>query len=70
MVDERITPLRFERLPEVCKRVGVGKSTLYRLISEKRFPQGVRVGDNVVAWDSRAVDKWMQERIRASRGAE
>lgn len=63
MTLERIELLRLERLPEVCARVAVKKSTLYRWIAEKRFPAPVRLGENSVAWDSRAVDRWIADRI-------
>jgi prophage regulatory protein len=62
----QIEPLRFERLPVVCRRIGVGKSTLYRWIEERKFPSPVRLGANSVAWDARSVDDWMRKRIAAS----
>ena len=64
-----LEPLRFERLPVVCRRVGVGKSTLYRWIEAKKFPAPVRLGENTVAWDARAIDEWMRKRIAASEAA-
>lgn len=69
MANERIEVPRLERLPEVCSRVGVKKSTLYKWISERKFPAPVRIGDNTVAWDSRAVDRWILSRLAASGGA-
>ena len=62
-----IEPLRFERLPVVCERIGVKKSTIYRWIEDGKFPASVRLGENTVAWDSRIVDRWIAERIAASR---
>lgn len=69
MNGERIEPIRFERLPAVLARVGVKRSTLYRWISDKKFPAPIHIGENSVAWDSRTVDEWMRRRIAASRGA-
>lgn len=56
-------PLTFERLPLVCKRVGVTKSTLYRWMESGQFPAPVKIGERAVAWDSRAVDQWMLDLI-------
>jgi Prophage CP4-57 regulatory protein (AlpA) len=33
--------LRYIRLPEVCERVGLKRSTVYRLISLGRFPKHI-----------------------------
>jgi len=66
MIAEQIEPLRFERLPAVCKRIGVGRSTLYRWIEARKFPAPIRIGENTSAWDARAVDAWMRKRIAAS----
>lgn len=32
-------PERFLKLPEVCRRVGLGKTRIYAMIQEGRFPQ-------------------------------
>lgn len=69
MAIEQIKPLRLERLPDVCARVGVKKSTLYKWIAERKFPAPARIGSNTVAWDARAVDRWISDRIAVSRGA-
>lgn len=68
MNSPRIESPRLERLPDVCARVGVKKSTIYRWITASKFPSPVRIGDNTVAWDSRAVDGWINARIAASKG--
>jgi hypothetical protein len=34
-------PLRFLRLPEVCKRVGLSKPSVYRRIADGRFPRPI-----------------------------
>lgn len=58
--------LRLERLPEVCARVGVKKSTIYRWISLNKFPAPSRIGDNSVAWDSRQIDRWIIEHLEGA----
>ncbi|WP_052012657.1 helix-turn-helix transcriptional regulator [Pectobacterium betavasculorum] len=35
---------RLIRLSEVMKKTGFGKAWIYRLISQNRFPQPVRIG--------------------------
>ena len=41
---------RFLRLPEVLKVVPFGKSTLWRLISENKFPKPHKISPRVTAW--------------------
>ena len=41
---------RLLRLPEVLKRVPFWKTTLYRLQSERSFPQGMQLVSNMVVW--------------------
>ncbi|WP_429243910.1 helix-turn-helix transcriptional regulator [Luteibacter sp. 621] len=59
MISQAAPALRFERLPVVCDRIGVTKSTLYRWMESGHFPTPIRIGEYAVAWDSRVVDRWM-----------
>ncbi|WP_305096969.1 helix-turn-helix transcriptional regulator [Croceibacterium aestuarii] len=47
----RIT--RLIRLPEVQRRVGLARSTIYRWMSEGKFPKPAQLGGHVVAWLSK-----------------
>ena len=52
--------MRLLRLPEVIERLGVGRTTLYKLVAEDpTFPQPVKVGRKVVAWRSDLLDEWI-----------
>ena len=55
------------RLPEVLKRTGFGKAWIYRLISEGRFPEPVKIGVRAVAFVESEVDEWIQSVIETSR---
>ncbi len=61
---------RFMRLPEVCRTLGLPKSTLYKLMSEGDFPRPVKLTSRVSAWLEEEIDGWKQERIAASRQVE
>jgi prophage regulatory protein len=63
-----MTAPRIYRCPEVLVRTGLGKSTLYRRMSEGRFPRPVPLGsDRVVGWVAEEVDAWIDAQIRAAR---
>jgi prophage regulatory protein len=55
--------LRYIRLPEVCARVGLKRSTVYRLISLGRFPKHIKLSEHASAWIESEVDDFMIARI-------
>ena len=55
------------RLPEVLRRVGLGRSSVYRLISEHRFPTPIKIGPRASAWVEGEIDVWVEACIAASR---
>jgi prophage regulatory protein len=63
----------FLRLEEVKRATGLGRSTLYLLISENRFPKPVKIngeGGKAVAWLSSEIAEWQRQRIAARDNAE
>lgn len=60
-------PIRLIRLTEVLARTGYGKAWIYRLISEGRFPQPVKIGLRAVAFVESEVEDWIQSVIEATR---
>jgi prophage regulatory protein len=57
---------RFLRLPEVLRRVGLSRSTVYRMISAGSFPDPVKVTARTSAWVEAAVSAWMAERMQTA----
>ena len=60
---------RILRRPEVERRVGLARSTIYELVSLRRFPAPVRLGSRAVGWLADEVDQWLSDRAadRAAR---
>lgn len=51
------------KINEVLKRCAMSRSTVYRMISEKRFPTPVSViGNRAVAWREEDIQRWIEER--------
>lgn len=59
MHDEPTTLLR---LPEVCKRTGLSRSTIYDLLAAGNFPKPVPVTPSRRAWRSDELAAWIDER--------
>ena len=60
--------VRILRLPEVLRRTGLSRSTIYVRLDQGRFPRPVSLGARAVGWIDVEVDEWIRERIVASRG--
>jgi prophage regulatory protein len=56
-----------ERLPVVLRRLGVSRSTLYKLIQEGKFATPVKLGPRSVGWLTTDADEFIAARVRASR---
>ena len=57
------------RLPDVLRRTGLSRSSIYSLIERGAFPQSVRLGARAVGWTDQSIDDWISARI-AQRDAE
>jgi prophage regulatory protein len=60
---------RILRLKEVCKVTGLGRSFIYQLQAEKRFPHSIKLGKRAVGWLEDEVRRWLAKRIEDSRGS-
>jgi prophage regulatory protein len=62
-------PLRILRRKQVEERVSLSCSTIYKLISEHKFPKPIQLsGAQAVGWIESEIEAFLRERIAASRG--
>ena len=54
----------FIRLPEVIKRTGYRRTSIYEKIALGTFPTPVHLGPRAVAWISSEIDQWIDERVK------
>lgn len=54
-------PERFVKLDEVKRRVGLGKSMIYRLIQEGKFPPPYKISPLASRWSEREIAAWINE---------
>lgn len=57
---------RLLRLAEVCHRVSLGKTMIYAMIGDGRFPKPHKITPAAVRWSEREVDGWIAEVISGS----
>lgn len=57
-------PRRIMRLPAVKQASGLGRTTIYELMKEGRFPKSRRIaGAHAVGWDSLEIQAWIAEQL-------
>lgn len=49
----------FLRLPEVIRRTGYKKASIYNMVRNGEFPKSVKIGPRAVAWDSNEIEAWI-----------
>jgi prophage regulatory protein len=69
----RSAPIRILRLAQVIDMTGLGKTKIYELQAQGRFPMSVRITGHTVGWVEHEVQAWLTgrlaERNTASSGA-
>lgn len=64
---KRTRTIRLERTNDVLARTGLSRSTLERLVAAGEFPRPVKIADRAKGFVTAEVDRYLRERIRASR---
>jgi prophage regulatory protein len=59
---------RLIRLDEVKRRVGLGKTMIYRLIQESRFPAPYKLSPFASRWSEREIVAWIDAMKDGSEG--
>ncbi len=60
---------RVIRLPEVCRLVGLSRSSVLRLERAGRFPAKFNLSDHAVGWIEADVVAWIEERAKSASSA-
>lgn len=56
--------MRIIRLNEVINKTGLKKTSIYKLINNKAFPEAIALGERAVGWLESEIDSWITERVR------
>jgi prophage regulatory protein len=55
--------MRIIKLKEVMDCTGLGRSSIYKQISNGKFPKSVSLGDRSVGWVDSEIEEWILSRI-------
>ncbi len=58
--------LTFLRLPAVTRLTGLGRSTIYRLVAEDKFPSPVKLSSRAIGWHWADLERWSAARPTTS----
>jgi len=53
------------RLPDVMRATGLGRSSIFAAVRERRFPSPIKLSARAVGWRASAVASWLDERQSA-----
>jgi prophage regulatory protein len=60
LLQRRVPPdLEFWRLPRVMEKTGMGRTLIYDMVRDGRFPDARQLGAQATAWRSDEVLAWM-----------
>jgi len=66
VIDQKASEIYLLRFPEVKRRVGLGRTQIYMLEKQGKFPERVQLGPRCCAWRSNEISAWIESRPRAS----
>ena len=53
---------RLLRMVDVKSRVGLGKSKIYALVAQGRFPKPYKLSPKAARWSEREIAAWIEQR--------
>ena len=59
----RSTPRKALRVPAILAKTGLSRSSLYRLIKQKKFPKLHKFSERISAGDEAEIDDWLAEKF-------
>ena len=60
-MDLELKASKILRLPQVCEFTGLGRSTIYKKLSDGSFPPPVRLGPRAIGWRTRDIVSWLED---------
>jgi prophage regulatory protein len=56
---------RLLRFREVAARVGLSRTTIYKLMGARKFPRPLKLSAQCVAWKETELDAWIEAQPRS-----
>jgi len=59
--------LRFLRVKDVADKTGLSVSHIYALLADRKFPERVKISENVSVFVEHEIDDWIKQKITQGR---
>lgn len=59
---------RILRMREVMQRIGLSRSTIYKLMENDDFPRPMKLGSQAIGWRDADIEAWIESRPLSSPG--
>lgn len=53
---------RILRMREVIQRIGLSRSTIYKLMENNEFPRPMKLGSQAIGWRDTDIEAWIENR--------
>lgn len=53
---------RYIRIKELSIMLGIGKSTIYRLVKDGKFPKQIKLTERTAVWKLSAINSWIKDK--------
>lgn len=53
---------RYIRIKELATILGIGKSTIYRLVKDGKFPKQIKLTERTAVWKLSAINSWIKDK--------
>jgi len=50
------------RMREVIQRIGLSRSTIYKLMENNDFPKPMKLGSQAIGWRDTEIEAWIENR--------
>lgn len=64
---EPLPEQQFFRIKDLVIRTGLSRSTIYKQVSDGRFPKSIKLGERCSAWSAEDIKMWEQSTMSRSR---
>lgn len=54
----------YYRINELSEILSLGKSTIWGLMKDGKFPQSIKISQGVTAWSSEDIHRWVNEQSK------
>lgn len=59
--------MRIIRLPDVEAKTGLGRSTIYALIKQGRFPAQIKLSERASGWIESEIEDYLKQKVNIAR---